>query len=404
MSQIKILRVITRMNVGGPALHVQILSEGLARRGYKVVLAAGKCQAEEGDLPAELPPGHEMVAIENLARSISPLRDLTAAWKLYRLMRRERPAIVHTHTAKAGLVGRIAAFAAGVPIVVHTFHGNSLSGYFSPRVSALLCRIEKLLARFTDRICVVSAQQEREIADRYRIAARAKIRVVPLGLKLGEDLRTPIACSREGVLRVGWLGRMVGIKGVPLLAAVIEEAARRNLPVRFLVAGDGPESGCLDDIARRYGPERLQWNGWERDVRGFIGGCDLLLQTSANEGTPVALIQGMAAGRPFLSTPAGGVVDLVCGPTREQDGCRWYANGVLAPADAPAFVNAIEHMLGDPVLLPQMGLAARRFAAERFQAERLVDDVDRLYRELILERLAANAPYSELQKLTGESG
>jgi glycosyltransferase involved in cell wall biosynthesis len=192
---------------------------------------------------------------------------------------------------------------------------------------------------------------------------------------------------------------------VPLLAAIIEETVRRNLPVQFLVAGDGPESGCLDDIARRYGPRRLQWNGWERDVRGFIGRCDLLIQTSANEGTPVALIQGMAAGRPFVSTPAGGVVDLVSGPDRSDlNGCRWYTNGVLAPRDPGAFVDTIERLVTDPAVIPQMGLAARRFAAERFQAKRLVDDIDRLYRELLHERLPAKAAYSELRKLTGESG
>jgi glycosyltransferase involved in cell wall biosynthesis len=405
MSQVKVLRVITRMNVGGPALHVQILTDGLARRGYKVVLASGKCQPGEGDLPAELPPGREMIAIDHLARSISPLSDLAAAWKLYRLMRRERPAVVHTHTAKAGMVGRLAACIAGVPVVVHTFHGNSLSGYFSPRVSAVLRGIEKLLARFTDCICVVSEQQEREIADHYRIAPRSKIRVVPLGLNLTEELQQPVAEPRDGVLRVGWLGRMVPIKGVPLLAAVIEETARRDLPVRFLVAGDGPEGRRLDDVAGRYGRERLQRNGWERDVRGFIGQCDLLIQTSANEGTPVALIQGMAAGRPFVSTAVGGVVDLVCGPGRvAPDRCRWHSNAVLTPVDPLAFADTLEHLVRHTGLLSPMGLAGRRFVEQRFQAERLVDDIDRLYKELIHQRLPVKAPYSELRKLTGESG
>ena len=405
MKRLKILRVITRLNVGGPSLHVQVLAEGLEQRGYEVVLAAGKCLAEEGDLPVEISPGQELVVIENLARSISPLRDLAAAWRLYRLMRRERPAIVHTHTAKAGLVGRIAACMAGVPIIVHTFHGNSLSGYFSPRVSTLLCRIEKLLGQFTDRICVVSTQQEREIADRFRIAPRSKIRVVPLGLKLGEDLRQPVAGLRDGVLRVGWLGRMVGIKGIPLLAAVIDEVARRDLPVRFLVAGDGPERGCLEAVAERCGPDRVQWNGWQQDVRGFIAECDILMQTSVNEGTPVALIQGMAAGRPFISTPAGGVVDLVSLPAlHEQDGCNWHVNGVLTPPNPVHFANTFEYLLRNPALVPRMGLAARCFAAERFQAERLVDDMDRLYRELIHECLPAKPRYSELRRLTGESG
>lgn len=405
MSQVKVLRVITRMNVGGPALHVQILTEGLARRGYDVILASGKCQPQEGDLPADLPAGSETITIDGLARSISPLRDLAAAWSLSRLMRRELPAIVHTHTAKAGLVGRFAAIAAGVPIVVHTFHGNSLNGYFSPIASRVLCRIERLLARFTDVICVVSEQQEREIADRYRIAPRAKIRVVPLGLDLEQDLAHPPAQPRDGILRVGWLGRMVPIKGVPLLAAIIDETVRRGLPVQFLVAGDGPESGCLAGVVGRHDRDHVQWNGWARDVRGFIGRCDVLIQTSANEGTPVALIQGMASGRPFVSTPVGGVVDLVCGPGRpQQNGCRWHANGVLASPNPAAFADTLAHLAHDPGLVTQMGLAGRSFARQRFQGERLVDDIDRLYRELLHHRLAANAPGSELRKLMGESG
>lgn len=405
MEQIRILRVITRLNVGGPALHVQILSDGLARRGYRTVLAAGQCLPGEGDLPVELPPSHRSVTIEKLARSISPLRDLAAVWKLYRIMRQERPAIVHTHTAKAGLVGRVAACAAGVPVVVHTFHGNSLSGYFSPLASAVFRGIEKLLALSTDRICVVSEQQRREIVDQHRIAPHSKVRVVPLGLDLAEELRLPVAQSDNRVLRVGWLGRLVGIKGVPLLAAIIDESARRGLPVQFQVAGDGPERACLQEVAQRYGPDRLQWNGWRRDVAAFIAGCDVLIQTSANEGTPVALIQGMAAGRAFISTPAGGVVDLVRPPQlMAQNGCRWFANGVLAPPDPAPFADAFEHLVGNPGSVRRMGSEARRFAAERFQAERLVNDMDRLYRELIAARLPAMSRFAALPKLTGESG
>ncbi len=405
MAQVKVLRIITRMNVGGPALHVLLLSDGLARRGYETLLAVGTCDEAEGDLPLPIPPERKILAIENLARSISPALDLKAAWKLYRLIRRERPAIVHTHTAKAGLVGRIAAAAAGVPVVIHTFHGNSLSGYFSPRASAVLRGIERLLARFTDSICVVSEQQRDEIAGRFRIAPRAKIRVVPLGLDLSGELRQSLPDASGRNLRVGWLGRMVPIKGVPLLAGIIDEAARRELPVQFLVAGDGPERGWLENAARRHAPDRLLWNGWERNPSRFITGCDVLIQTSINEGTPVALIQGMAAGRPFLSTPAGGVVDLASSPMlRHSDGCRWFGNGVLAEPGAASFANALERLSGDRALVRQMGANARGFAAARFQAGRLVDDMDLLYRELIAEHLQASAPYTSLQKLTGDLG
>jgi glycosyltransferase involved in cell wall biosynthesis len=384
---VKVLTLITRMNLGGPASQVLGISEGLQARGYRTILAAGTCDEREGDVAAQLPPGAKITTVGAMSRAISPFRDLAAVWQAYRLMRRERPAIVHTHTAKAGLVGRIAASAARVPIVVHTFHGNSMSEYFSPAASTLMRGIERVLARLTDRICVVSPQQLEEISGRFKVASRAKMRVVPLGLDLRGELRQPLPELRDGVLTVGWLGRLVEIKGVPLLVAIIEEAVRRGLPIRFLVGGDGPKRALLCDAAARFGPGRLRWSGWERDVNAFLAGCHVLIQTSRNEGTPVALIQGMAAGRPFVSTAAGGVVDLVHGAApRSEAGCEWYSNAVLAEPSPAAFVDAFERFLSDPTLLRQMGSAARAFAAEQFHSDRLVADMDRLYRELRASR------------------
>jgi glycosyltransferase involved in cell wall biosynthesis len=402
MPKPKIMRVITRLNVGGPALHVLLLAEGLEARGYETVLVAGACEAEQGDRPMEVPAGRRVVTVEGLSRSISPWRDLRAAWRMYRLMRRERPGIVHTHTAKAGLVGRIAALAAGVPAIVHTFHGNSLSGYFSPRMNSLLCAIERLLARATDPICVVSEQQLEELSGRFRIAPRGKFRVVPLGLDLAREFELPLPAPQHGALRVGWLGRLVEIKGVPLLAAVIEESIRQGVAAQFLIGGDGPDRNILENVSARYGAERVRWTGWEPDATRMIAQCDLLIQTSRNEGTPVALIQGMAAGRAFVSTAVGGVVDLVSGPQlRAGSGCRWFANGVLTDPDAGAFARALRDFAADPALVPRMGAAARAFAGERFRAERLVNDIDRLYRELGAARSAAQP--GAAPELTGES-
>jgi glycosyltransferase involved in cell wall biosynthesis len=407
LARIKVMRLITRMNLGGPALYVCALSKGLEGRGYDISVIAGVCQQSEGDIPADIPPGLRIGTLPGLSRSISPLRDLGAVWNAYRMMRRERPTIVHTETAKAGMVGRVAAFLAGVPIVIHTFHGNSLSGYFSPRVSAVLCGIERLLGLMTDRICVVSNQQLEEISGTFRVAPRTKFQTVPLGLDLGAELAQQLPEVKDGVLNVGWLGRLVEIKGIPLLTAVIDEAARRALPLRFHLAGDGPEAPHLRDVLTRYGPERVTWSGWRRDVSSFLANCDVLIQTSRNEGTPVALIQGMAAGRPFVSTPVGGVVDLVCGTaSHDEAGCQWYGNGVLAGPDPAAFVHALERFRSQPSTVVSMGSAARRFAAERFQASRLIDDMDRLYRELLEEKFALQAATgrSVLKKVTGECG
>jgi glycosyltransferase involved in cell wall biosynthesis len=379
------VRIITRMNAGGPAVHVCVLAEALEKRGYRNLLIAGVCEDRQGDLPANVPPELKMATVPSMSRSISPMRDLAALWSVYRLIRREKPSIVHTHTAKAGMVGRVAAALAGVPAIVHTFHGNSLRGYFSPLSAAVFRSIEWFLARITDRICVVSNQQLHEISEEFRVAGAEKIRVIPLGLDLEGEMRQPLPqLADDGILRVGWIGRLVDIKNVPLLVATIEETFERRLPIQFLVAGDGPERNQIEAAVNRFGPERVHWGGWVHDICNFVGSCHLLIQTSKNEGTPVALIQGMAAGRTFVSTPAGGIVDLVSGaPLLRRSACQWYRNGVLAESNPIAIASALEHFLSSPSCLRTMGSAARQFAAERFQKERLAADIDLLYRELL---------------------
>jgi len=400
MSKPKVMTLITRMSIGGAAFHVLLLAKGLEALGYEVLMVTGACEAENGDLPIPVPSGRIPILLDGLSRSISPYRDLRVLWRMYRMMRREKPTIVHTHQAKAGMLGRIAACLAGVPVVVHTFHGNTLSGYFSLPVSTIFCWLERLLARATDRICVVSDQQLEELAGRFRLAPRNLFAVVPLGIEFPERLERPIAPPTREVLHVGWLGRLVKIKGVPLLAGVIDETARQGIPVRFLVAGDGPDRESLEVAVARYGADRVQWAGWERDPAAIISKCDVLIQTSRNEGTPVALIEGMAAGKPFVSTAAGGVVDLVNGTgLRTVAGCRWFANGVLADADPAAFSSALQQLWADPALVASMGAEAHRFAAERFRVERLLKDIDGLYAELSQARTASARSYM-IQRLS----
>jgi len=384
-----VMDLITRM-AGGSARHVSVLSEGLEKRGYRTLLVTGVCEEGQGDFTVPLPAGLEVYTVRALSRSISPLRDAAAFWAAYRLIVRERPTIVHTHTAKAGMIGRLAAFAAGVPIVLHTFHGNSLNGYFSKRKSQFFCRIERMLARITDRICVVSDQQLEEISGSFQVGPRKKFQVMPLGIDLTNDLQLPLPSPRRDFLSVGWLGRAIEIKGIPLLASIIEEVIKRGAPIRFLVGGDGPERKLIADAVSRFGAERVVWSGWRDDVTEMLSQCDVLVQTSRNEGTPLALIQGMAAGRPFVSTAAGGVVDLVAGePWRDERGSRWHSNAVLANADPVAFVDALERLRSEPVRLSQMAASARQFAVERFQAERLLEDMDRLYQALMDERFSS---------------
>ena len=215
----KLMRVITRLNIGGPAVHAVLLTRGLAPLGYRSQLVTGVCEAADGDMSYLLSSGDPVVQLPDLSRSVSPLRNLKALWAMWRLMRRTRPDIVHTHTAMAGCLGRLAAIMAGVPVIVHTFHGNSLRHYFSPAAAAVFRRVEMLLARFTDAICVVSPQQIDELSGEFGIAPRERFRAVPLGIALGDYLCIPPAPPGP-VLRVAWVGRLVGVKNVPLLIGV----------------------------------------------------------------------------------------------------------------------------------------------------------------------------------------
>jgi glycosyltransferase involved in cell wall biosynthesis len=334
--------------------------------------------------------GNTVEWVPALSRSVRPWRNLTALWRLWRLLRRERPVIVHTHTAMAGCLGRLAAVLSGAPIIVHTFHGNSLNGYF-PRIQArVFRRVEQLLACFTDALCVVSPQQAAELSAKHRVAPAHKFHVIPLGLEL-DDYFALCPPAGSGPLTVGWFGRMVPVKNIGLLASSIEVALQRGQDVRFLIVGDGPDRAALNRLLDRYGG-RVEWLGWQRDILPAMARCDVVLQTSRNEGTPVALIQGMAAARPFVSTAAGGVIDMVSGGVQfATGGARWYANGVLTESNAGTLADALAALTHDREFVSRMGLAGRAFAADQYRKEVLVKNVDALYRELLREKKLGQA-------------
>jgi len=383
--RIKIVRVITRLNIGGPAIHTLLLTREMAALEYRTVLVAGRCEAEEGDMSYLLRAGDPVCWVPELSRSVQPWRNLKALWRLWRLLRRERPVIVHTHTAMAGCLGRVAAILSGAPIVIHTFHGNSLNAYFSRMRACVFRRVEQLLAVFTDALCVVSPQQAAELSAKFHVAPPHKFRVVPLGLELDDyfALRTP---PDSGPLTVGWFGRMVPVKNIGLLAGTIENALGRSPDMRFLIAGDGPDRSALKGLMDRYAG-RVEWLGWQREILPAMARCDVVLQTSRNEGTPVALIQGMAAGRPFVSTAVGGVVDMVSGNVeRAAGGARWYGNGVLTESNAGTMADALLTLARNRTLVSRMGREGRAFASRQYRKEILVSNVDALYRELLRKK------------------
>jgi glycosyltransferase involved in cell wall biosynthesis len=241
---------------------------------------------------------------------------------------------------------------------------------------------------------VLAPQQASEIAARG-IAPRDKIHVIPLGMDLTRFRETTSllnlarATLRGGRITVGWMGRFVAIKDVPLMLAVVKETLRSTDKVRFVIAGDGPEAPAVKALSSELGPQRLEWLGWREDVDSVLAECDVLMQTSRNEGTPVALIQGMAAGRPFVSTPAGGVVDMVSGPLRRsQDGCRWFDNAILVEPNPAAFASAFRALAANPGEIAAMGQHAAEFAHASYSLPTLLRSLDELYSQLLVKKSA----------------
>ena len=396
MNRLSIVRIVTRLNIGGPAIHTILLTRELRALGYSTLLATGVCEAADGDMTYLLTPQDRVETIAPMSRSVNPWRNLQALLALWKLLRRERPLIVHTHTAMAGTLGRAAAILAGVPIIIHTFHGNSLRQYFSRAASAVFLAIERILARRTDIICVISQQQLHELSTEMGVAPLRKFRVIPLGLDLDAFLKLPPAAAagvNQAVTRVAWFGRLVDVKNIGLLLDVAR--ALRGSPHRFEfhVAGDGPDRVLIEAALPELAGS-LVWHGWQRDITPTLVNCDLVIQTSRNEGTPVALIQAMAAGRPFVSTAVGGVVDMTVPNTESSavtPGAVWFGNCVLVDANPEAFARALEALADAPEKTAAMGRSAREFASSRYPKKILVSNLDFLYRELLAAKGLASA-------------
>jgi glycosyltransferase involved in cell wall biosynthesis len=304
---------------------------------------------------------------------------------LWRLLRRERPAIVHTHTAMAGCLGRLAAVLSGVPIVIHTFHGNSLNAYFSRIQSGVFRRIEQLLAHFTDALCVVSPQQATELSAKFRVAPAHKFRVVPLGLELDDyfALRPP---AGNGPLTVGWFGRMVPVKNVALLAATIEKALQRSPDMRFVIAGDGPDSSALQGVIERHGG-CVEWLGWQMGDPAGHGALRCSVADFAQRRHAGGAYPGHGGGAALCLDRRGWRGGHGFGQRRALDGRRALVRQRRADGfRCRRLAGALAALAENRTLVSRMGLAGRDFASRQHRKETLVGNVDALYRDLLWKK------------------
>ena len=380
--------MIARLNMGGPALHVAYLSAGLREHGYDTTLVAGSLARGEDSMEfvaEEL--GVNVERLPGLRRDISPIRDVVAVFRLAQLIKRERPTILHTHTAKAGAVGRVAALVSGdarPPIVVHTFHGHVLRGYFGPLRTLGFRLLERWLARGTTALVAVSPEVRDDLV-RLGVAPREKFTVVRLGIELEDRLGGRNGNGRDETRRVlgiapeqftvGWIGRMTGVKRTGDVLLAFKELRERGVDACLCMVGDGPERDQVEQRAHDLGIMRdTLFLGYQEDVAPFYAAFDAMILPSGNEGTPVSAIESLAAGRPVVATRVGGVPDVV------RDG----EDGFLVElGDVGELAGALARLAEDPELRARMGEAGRTRVLPRYAVQRLVEDVDRLYRSLL---------------------
>ena len=419
-SAMKVLRIIARLNVGGPARHVVWLTEGLKAVGYETVLVTGVVPPGEDDMSyLAAASGVQPHTLPEMSREIS-IKDALTIWKLFRLMQRERPDIVHTHTAKAGTVGRLAGMMySRLPLAtrktrrcyfVHTYHGHVFHSYYGKFKTSLFLAIEKFLARFaTDRIVVISPQQRTEINEVFHVGRREQFAVIPLGLDLNiyaawrdrrPRLRAELKVNDDEVL-IGIVGRVTEIKNHRLFleaAALLKKSVGSK--ARFVIIGDGNLRRDLEQQAKALGLENdVSFLGTRNDPEDFYPALDIVALTSLNEGTPLTLIEAMANARPVVATAVGGVVDLLGAPVRpaaqpeETPGYQLCARGVsVTSGDAQGFARGLARLIDDPALRDDLGRIGLEFVTQNYAKERLLRDMAELYRELVRPELRTRAP------------
>jgi glycosyltransferase involved in cell wall biosynthesis len=400
----RILRIIARLNIGGPAIQAILLSGSAIEQRYRSMLVCGQISPGEGDM-SYLAQENDVkpVIVPELSREIFPLNDFFCFIALRRIIRKCHPLIVHTHTSKAGTLGRLAVFSINFARAnyrkiktVHTFHGHVFHSYFGRFKSIIFRLIERWLAKGTDRIVVLSSSQMRDIESKFRIASPNKIRIVPLGFNLSpfkerdnsrHKIRSQILPSKD-LFCLGMIGRLTAIKNNYLLLEAVSKLKRRNIlkGFHFVIIGDGELRQELEEkaFAMRI-TDHITFIGWQSNLPQFYSALDGVVLTSRNEGTPVALIEAMAAGKPIISTRVGGVEDLLGSKMiKKNENFIFAPRGILIPSgDADALVRAMVYLRENKKTIIPMVTSARNFVMKNFSKERLINDICSMYKELM---------------------
>ena len=378
---LRVLRIITRLNIGGPASHVMLADSGLSARRWETLLVHGAVEPDEAEVDLgsfDLPT----LRLPSLRRPIRPAMDARAFASVVATIRQYRPHVIHTHLSKAGLIGRAAAIATSHALRIHTFHGTIFGGYFGSTMSGGIVRAERLLGHQTDRVIALSPMQRDELI-RERIAPASRIAIVPLGVDLARfgtiertTARAALGVSPDAMV-IAAVGRLVPIKRIDRLIRAFALVRDRVPSSELWLVGDGSERPALEALTGSLDlSDSVRFVGWSGATGHWYAAADIIALTSEREGTPLALIEAAASGRPVVAMAAGGVADVVVDGT----------TGFLVPVDdVTAFADRLTALACDPISRSRMGSAAPAHA-RAFDADRLVDDLDRLYRDALRER------------------
>lgn len=380
---IRIMYIISRLNIGSPAMHVTLLTERMAAAGYETLLVAGLHDPNGGDMDYfARAHGITPVYMPHVGQSLNPFTNLRAIYDLYQLMRQHNPDIVHTHLALAGFVGRMAARLAGVPVIVHTFHTHTFREHFNPASIQIFMIMERLTTSFTDAIITLTQNLRHDLVDVYRIAGKGRVSTLPLGLDLSLFANTP---RHQGHFRQQWnipaeapligiVGRLVHVKNHALFlraAALVHE----QLPAcRFVIVGDGETRRDVEaQIAALGLQDVVLLTGWQNDLTALYSDLDLLVNSSITEGTPTPVMEALTAGCPVVATAVGGVPDML---DHGRLGMLVFSD------DAGSLADAMLLALRDPQTAPQ----AREIMLNRYGIDRLITDLDSLYHGLLTKK------------------
>ena len=390
-NKIKVIHVITRFDKGGSAENTFITVRDLDKGSYDVVFIKGtsppgnsgdlETRAVEANIAAAREHHVRLICLRHLVRDLNPFSDIIAFFSLLRIIRREKPHIVHTHTSKAGILGRWAAWFCRVPIIVHTPHGHVFWGYFNPWQTRLFILLERWTARITNAIVTLTLQ-EKEDHLRFRIAPEEKFTVIHSGVDLRTfraDLYQPSETKAllgipPEMTVVGTVGRLTPVKGQEVLIRAASGLIRREEKIFLVLLGDGELRRDLEELSLRLDiAGYVRFLGWRPDVARVMAACDIFCLPSRNEGMGKVLVEAMAMGKPIIASSIGGIPDIV----------RSGENGILVPVgDAAAWAEAIARLCRDPEKRRRMGDAGMQMAP-RYSSEEMIKRIDRLYEELL---------------------